>query len=832
MDELLQDFLAETGESLEVVGFELVRFEREPRNAQILANIFRLVHTIKGTCGFLTLPRLAALTHAAENLIGRLREGAPATAETITAILRTIDRIRILLDALEKSECEPEGDDTDLIADLDRLAAAALSAPAAARETPDRLGAADMSDAKAEESDASQRSIRVNVETLDALMTTVSELVLTRNQILETARQRGNAELDAPLQRLSNVTAALQDSVMKARMQPIGNAWQKLPRIVRDVAAALGKQIAFEMQGVETELDRQMLDWIRDPLTHMVRNAVDHGIESPAERIKAGKPEKGAIRLAARQESGHVVIEIADDGRGVDVAKVKAKLLAGGRFTPRQLETMSDAQLVKHIFTPGFSTAGEVTRVSGRGVGLDVVRNNIDRIGGSIEVKSVAGAGSSFIIRIPITLAIIPSLIVETDRERFAIPQFVVAELVRIGGNSGRRIEQIKDACVLRLRNKLLPVVHLRALLGAAAAIAHGAKGFVIVVQVDNRAFGVVVEGVLQTEEIVVKPMPAKLRQIKLFAGNTILGDGSVVMIIDPNGLADAAGCSISTESMEDPQAAADALAESRSRVPLLLFRAGGPQLKAVPLPLVVRLEEVDCARIERADGRCLLQYRGQLMPLLPCGHDVKPKDEGTQPLLVFSNHGRNAGLMVDEIVDIIDDRLDIDVAGEQPGLLGCGVIRGEATEIIDVDHFLKRAFGDLFRREETRIAEGRSLLLVDDSAFFRNMLTPILARTGYAVTAVEGARAALAEIEAGRAFDLIVTDLDMPEMDGFALLAALRDKPGARRVPVIALSAAASPETVARARKAHFEDCVAKFDRTRLIASLKEQSACIGEAA
>src|ERR1700676_5450618 len=477
MDDLLREFLTETGESLDTVDNQLVKFEQEPNNAKILDNIFRLVHTIKGTCGFLGLPRLEALAHAGETLMGKFRDGMPVTAEAVHLILSSIDRIKEILAGLETSEAEPEGTDQDLILKLQALAEPGIdtaSEPAppraaikpaieqgtllpqvlgrrlrpgevsldelerAFRETateiaPPPRAAPSQREAPAQgpaspkepkpgpknamaESEASDgdrvanQSIRVNVDTLERLMTMVSELVLTRNQLLEISRRNEDTEFKVPLQRLSHVTAELQEGVMKTRMQPIGNAWQKLPRIVRDLSRELGKQIELEMHGADTELDRQVLDLIKDPLTHMVRNSADHGLETRAGRLAAGKPAQGTIRLSAYHEGGHIIICIADNGRGLNTEKIKAKAIANGLVAETELEKMTEAQIHKFIFAPGFSTASQVTTVSGRGVGMDVVRNNIDQIGGTIDVTSVAGEGSSVTIKIPLTLAIVSAL--------------------------------------------------------------------------------------------------------------------------------------------------------------------------------------------------------------------------------------------------------------------------------------------------------------------------------------------------------------------------------------------------------------------------------------
>ncbi|HWF96907.1 MAG TPA: hybrid sensor histidine kinase/response regulator [Xanthobacteraceae bacterium] len=878
MDELLRDFLTETNESIDVVDVELVRFEHDPNNAKILDNIFRLVHTIKGTCGFLGLPRLEALTHAAEALMGNFRDGASVTSDAVTLILATIDRIKMLLDRLERNQAEEPGDDRDLIIQLSRLATAAhggaseAAAPAVAtltRQTPadpvrsdrglrDELAsvlaaAADApksitpagvgegrdEDAGSRDDDRSNdkiatKSIRVHVDTLEHLMTMVSELVLTRNQLLEIVRRHEDSEFKVPLQRLSNVTAELQEGVMKTRMQQIGVAWQKLPRIVRDLSTELGKAIELELHGAETELDRQVLELIKDPLIHMVRNSADHGLEMPAVRRAAGKPEKGTIRLSARHEGGHIVIEISDDGAGLSTERIKAAAITRGLATEAQIEKMSEAQIQCFIFAPGFSTAQKVTSVSGRGVGMDVVRANIDAIGGTIDVKSVLGQGTRFGIKIPLTLAIVSALIVESAGDRFAIPQLAVVELVRVRNNSEHRIEHIKDAAVLRLRNKLLPLVHLKVLLKIdEGADCLAENGFIVVTQVGSQTFGIVVDAVFHTEEIVVKPMSSKLRHIPMFAGNTILGDGSVIMIIEPNGIAQ----SIGNVAIDRDGAAAEQEADRQDTdsgiESMLVFRAGSPQPRAVLLSLVTRLEEVDVRKIESANGRSLVQYRGQLMPLIPVNDDVRIKSTGKQPLLVFSDEGRSMALVVDEIVDIVEQRFDIELLSQRPGVLGSALVRGQATEVIDIGHYLPLAFDDWQDWRERRASTARHrVLLIDDSAFFRNMLAPLLNAAGYAVSSAASAPEALIMLRAGARVDIVITDIDMPGMDGFELTSAVRRDPRTALIPVIGLSSLVSPESVERGRQVGLHDYVAKFDRQGLIAALKEQTADMNRAA
>jgi two-component system, chemotaxis family, sensor kinase CheA len=909
MDDLLREFLTECTESLDTVDNQLVRFEQDPNNAKILDNIFRLVHTIKGTCGFLGLPRLEALAHAGETLMGKFRDGMPVKAEAVTLILSSIDRIKEILAGLEATEAEPEGDDRDLIDQLEAMvergmaamaaaaaeempevaappvqpamsegtlvvqtlerplrpgevsldelerafretapevvvpapvakpaapavAAVAAAEPAEVAKKPARKAAAAEGDVPEGDKIANQ-SIRVNVDTLEHLMTMVSELVLTRNQLLEISRRNEDTEFKVPLQRLSNVTAELQEGVMKTRMQPIGNAWQKLPRIVRDLSGELGKQIELEMHGADTELDRQVLDLIKDPLTHMVRNSADHGLETTAERVAAGKGEQGTIRLSAYHEGGHIIICIADNGRGLNTERIKAKAVQNGLVTEAELEKMTEAQIHKFIFAPGFSTAAAITSVSGRGVGMDVVRTNIDQIGGTIDIKSVAGEGASVTIKIPLTLAIVSALIVEAGGDRFAIPQLAVVELVRARANSEHRIERIKDTAVLRLRNKLLPLIHLKKLLKIDdGATSDPENGFIVVTQVGSQTFGIVVDGVFHTEEIVVKPMSTKLRHIDMFSGNTILGDGAVIMIIDPNGIAKALGASgSSAHDMADDSASAHA-SSGEQLTSLLVFRAGSSQPKAVPLGLVTRLEEIATDKIELSNGRYMVQYREQLMPLVQMA-GVNVQTQGAQPILVFADDGRSMGLVVDEIIDIVEERLNIEVAGSQEGILGSAVIKGQATEVIDVGHFLPMAFADWFSRKEMRpSASSQSVLLVDDSAFFRNMLAPVLKAAGYKVRTAPNAQEGLAVLRSGQAFDVVLTDIEMPEMNGFEFAESIRSDNNLTGLPIIALSAMVSPAAIERGRQAGFHDYVAKFDRPGLIAALKEQTAELRRAA
>jgi two-component system chemotaxis sensor kinase CheA len=459
MDDLIADFLTETHEGLAALDVALVRLEKAPDDAPTVSEIFRVIHTIKGTCGFLGLSRLEKVAHAGENVLGRYRDGTlKVTPDGITLILRALDRIKAIIAGLEQTGTEPAGDDTALIAALDGAAEGGVDTPPAAETTAEQPTEQPVQEAGGI---AAPQSIRVSVEVLEDLMTLVSELVLTRNQLMQVARARSDQAFSVPLQRLSHITSDLQDGVMKTRMQPIGNAWAKLPRLVRDLAREVSKKIELEMRGESTELDRQVLELIKDPLTHMVRNSADHGLESPEERRRAGKSETGRIMLNAYHEGGHILIEIADDGKGLNTARIREKAVAQGLATEAEVAAMPDAEVHRFIFHAGFSTAAAVTAVSGRGVGMDVVKTNVERIGGTIDVASTTGRGTAFTIKIPLTLAIVSALVVQVAGERFAIPQIGVLEMVRVGGSSGARIERIKDAPVLRLRDRLLPLVGL-----------------------------------------------------------------------------------------------------------------------------------------------------------------------------------------------------------------------------------------------------------------------------------------------------------------------------------------------------------------------------------
>jgi two-component system chemotaxis sensor kinase CheA len=703
MDEVLREFLTESNENLVRLEQDIVELERSPGNSATLNSIFRTVHTIKGTCGFLGLERLERVAHSGESVLVLVRDGKlDASPELMSVVLAAVDVFKDILTGIERTGEEPVGDDSALIERLDAWAEGNGEAPqpnAAPSVASAPVASAPVAPAPESRPAANEpvdATLRVNVHLLDRLMNLVGELVLSRNQLIQLSAADENSPYLAPVQRLNRVATDLQEAVMKTRMQPIGNAWGKLPRMVRDLAHETGKSIELELSGAETELDRQILQAIQDPLTHMVRNSADHGVESPAVRRAAGKPETGRVRLNAYHEGGHVIIEVTDDGAGLDTVKIRAKAVERGMLTREAATALNEAQALRLIFEPGFSTADRVTNVSGRGVGMDVVRNNIERIGGVVDVSSRVGVGTTVRVRIPLTLAIISGLIVGCSTEWFAIPQIGIVELVRVTDDTSRAIERVHGAQFLRLRDSLLPLVHLDALLDLPNR--QERHDYVIVVcQVGDTRFGLVVSEVLDTQEIVVKPVGRMVKHLETYAGCTILGDGRVIMILDAAGLAAKAcisGADGDAATRANTVVAVNAVGEA-DRQTLLLLDAGLPALQGVPLSLVARLEEIPASRFERADGRWLVQYRDSLLTIIPArdGLDVTAKDP--RPVVVFSDGRRAMGLAVEEIRDIVEDNVVIEARGGRLGVLGVAVVAGRATELLDTSYFLRQAHPD-----------------------------------------------------------------------------------------------------------------------------------------
>ncbi len=698
MDELTREFLIESQEGLDRMERCLTDLEERPDDAALIADVFRSVHTIKGTTGFLGFKRLEKLAHAGENLLGLLRDGKLAANEPIiTGLLQLLDGLRSILKTIEADGNEGEGSDAEIIVNLEELQSPALAetarqsahvhsgsakvhashkpsapatpseiepAPVAAEPSPTALVASSPVDASVAEAtrartgpstSAAESTLRVDVTLLNRMMNLVGELVLTRNQVLQATS--ADPKMTMLSRRLDMVTADLRESVMKARMQPVSNVFSKMPRMVRDLAQSLDRRVRLQMEGQETELDKSLLEAIKDPLTHAVRNSLDHGIEPPSVREAAGKDPEGTLRLRAMQEGSHVIIEVADDGAGIAVDRVREKAIERGLISAERATLLSERELLQLIFLPGFSTAKTVTNVSGRGVGMDVVRTNVEKIGGKVEIDSRAGKGTTLRLRIPLTLAIIPALIVRSVRQSFALPQGALSELVHVPvEQAATMIEWIEDAPLYRLRGKLLPLVFLDRLLmpSTAGAGSRAQDSFIAVLDADGRRFGLVVDGLADPEEIVVKPLSSALKGIGLYSGATVLGNGDLALILDPGSIALKADVMMSGEE-EAAHAASEGATDGTNGSEFLLVEAAGRKA-AVALADVLRIEQIPVKRIEYVGMRPVINFDGQLLPVDDTAGvlaAVQGDPEAPLVVVVCRDGNRHVGIAVSHVLDV-----------------------------------------------------------------------------------------------------------------------------------------------------------------------------------
>ncbi|MGC9158941.1 MAG: chemotaxis protein CheW [Terracidiphilus sp.] len=767
MDDLTREFLIESQEGLDRMERCLTDLEERPRDASLIGEIFRSVHTIKGTTGFLGFKRLEKLAHSGENLLGLLREGKlTADRPIITGLLQLLDGLRSILKTIESQDSEGEGGDAVLIGLLEELqlpakAEAQVAAhanpnarrastppvPAPPAETgkvaahsareavpsdpvapppaapPPALApaaesaptAADkpLSEPEAEaarprtQGSAAESTLRVDVAVLNRMMNLVGELVLTRNQVLQATSADPNMTMLS--RRLDMVTADLRESVMKARMQPVSNIFGKMPRIVRDVSQALGRRVRLQVEGQETELDKSLLEAIKDPLTHAVRNSLDHGIEPPEVRQAAGKNPEGTLKLRAAQEGSHVLIEIADDGAGIAVDKVRQKAIERGLITAERAAQMVDRELLQMIFLPGFSTAEKVTNISGRGVGMDVVRTNVEKIGGKVEIDSRAGKGTILRMRIPLTLAIIPALIVRSANQSFALPQGALSELVHIpASQTATAIEWIENAPLYRLRGKLLPLVFLDRLLmpGAEHKLAADQDHFIAVLDADGRLFGLVVDGLADPEEIVVKPLSAVLKDIGLFSGATVLGNADLALILDPGSIAMKAGVTLREES-EEQAALSEADLEAAKGIEYLLVEVA-ERRAAVPLGDVLRIEQLPVSRIEYVGYRPVLNFEGQLLPVEDSGGLLGASTDNPdgQIIVVVCREGnRHVGIAVSHVLDVAAGG-DLFEAGSNQRTGGVTLLQSRVTGVVELGGVAPLPAAELATEEWNQVGE------------------------------------------------------------------------------------------------------------------------------
>jgi two-component system chemotaxis sensor kinase CheA len=667
VDDLTLEFLIESHAGLDQMERCLTELEERPADAELLANIFRSVHTIKGTTGFLGYARLESLSHAGENLLGLLRDGKlVANAEIISVLLDLLDGLRAILQSIETDDNEGQGSDEAMVERL--VALAQVGAEPQAVPKSERIVAelealsghkplpeAEVHAGSSAQPNAADSTLRVDIGLLNRMMNLVGELVLTRNQILQA--NSTDAEFSPLARRLDMVTADLREAVMKARMQPVSHVFSKFPRLVRDLGQQLDKRVRLRMEGQETELDKSLLEAIKDPLTHSVRNAIDHGIEAPEQRGAAGKDPEGQLTLSARQQGSHVIVEVTDDGGGIRVERIRDKAIERRLITPQKAAQLSDRELLQLIFLPGFSTAEKVTNVSGRGVGMDVVRTNVERIGGKVEIDSRPGTGTTLRLSIPLTLAIIPALIVRSRGQDFALPQTALVELVYLTPDEGKtQIEWLENAPLYRLRGKLLPLIFLNELLGLNPLLDPQQDGemsagcYIAMLNADGRRYGLVMDGLADPEEIVVKPLSAALKRIGLFSGATVMGNGEMALILDPGAIAGRVGIGLSADDLDRPTAEPTAASESE----FLLVETGQDQ-QALPLNDVLRIERIPRTRIEWLGEMPVLRFDGTLLPLEDRARLlVRAELSDAEITVVVCRDGeRHVGVTVSHVLDV-----------------------------------------------------------------------------------------------------------------------------------------------------------------------------------
>lgn len=870
----INEFLLESNESISFVSNSLTNLEKNPNDYELINSIYRAFHTLKGASRFLKFSKLEEITHHLENLLDMLREKKISVSSNIIDVL--LLGVDVIQDHLKKIESTGLQSDIDSEPLKNKIAAVmggtTLNSESAHRSTQnmtnlqelgaketnskdvatnaadDKLASSAIASTPAmspsgqiptltEEAAAAVKSVtdtvvRVNVNLLDKIMNVVGELVLTRNQILQFANSMEGSELHKLAAQLNVITTELQSDIMTTRMQPIGNILSRFERIVRDMARDLGKNITLKIEGKDTELDRTLLEAIKDPLTHLVRNAVDHGMETLEERKKSGKKIEGTITIKSYHEAGQVTIEISDDGKGINRERIKAKAIEKGILTQDRVKGMSDRDILGIIFLPGFSTAAQVTNISGRGVGMDVVKTNIEKIGGQVDIVSIEGQGTTFKMKIPLTLAIIPALLVYEKSESFAIPQINLVELVRLEGEKLSTIEKINDAEFFRLRGKLIPLLRLSNIINNRSDThAKNEEAVnIIVLNAEGRIYGLIVDAIHDTQEIVVKPLSKHLKAIGIYSGATILGDGHVALILDVNGLAGQFQIdSHDKESIDNNKKVGNDV-DSQD---VLIFKTNSKGIYAVPSSVVNRLEKFPKDQIEYTGEQAVIKYREKPMPLVHVDRVfdsslTKNLDfEDVVNVFVCSLGGQYIGFVVKDIIDITNAILEINpTSTEQKGVLGSIFVNGKTVTMIDVYSFielsprkkLKDKIASAFKSKEKPV-----VLIAEDTAIFRKMVRSIFEELGFEILmALDGAEAVKILAEKYKEIDLIVSDIEMPNMTGYEFAKAVRENTNWKHLPMIALTTRYSPDDIQKGKVAGFTEYLEKFKKDEIITTVK----------
>lgn len=845
--EIIEQFVIEANEHLENIEQQLLEVESQGANAdtELLNTIFRGIHSIKGTAGFLGFESINNLAHSLENVLNLLREKTlTADSELIDVLLRSSDVLCRLIADVDQSDSI---DVSKQVAELDSIHAAALNKPDAGLqpESPktcpaNEPGGVDDPQSRPPEtrSNPADSTIRVPVEMLDHLMNLAGELVVSRNELLQTVPAIENQDVKHVVGRVDQVTAEIQDAVMQTRLQPIGTVFDKFTRVVRDLSKALGKSCRLEIEGRDVEVDKSIIEAISDPLTHLIRNSIDHGIESPDVRKQRGKSETGTISLRAFHEAGNVKIEVSDDGGGIDPEKIRGKAVAQGILTEEESRELGRNELLEHVFHPGFSTAESVTEVSGRGVGMDVVRTNIEKMGGLIEIDSTPLQATTLTITLPLTLAIIPCMIVRCGEDNYAVPQINIAELVRLGADDVReRVVRIKSSPALKLRDELLPLVDLRQLFGVDGSISEHdycdvnsrhcfQRGVqhVVVVDVGQKRYGLIVDGVVNSEEIVIKPLGEKLRGIPCYAGATILGNGRVALIADVAGIASHVRLRFSLDSGTTDSVNNRQSVDNRNS--LLLFNNHSDELFALPMNRILRLECVANNEVFQMGDKEFIRYQGKNVRVIRLEEHIQcqPPEEttGETNLALFQHQGTVYGLATPQLRDILDVEGPVDDATlREKGVAGLVSIDDVPTRLI-----LPQELVDDSATESSptvRPPKKRSrILLADDSNFFRRQVKDFLTTQGYEVVDATNGRDAWETLSEDDDFDLVITDIEMPEMNGFELCRSIKSSALAA-IPVIALTSLCDDEFMRRCQQSGIDEYQIKLDRHDLLHSVRQ---------
>jgi two-component system chemotaxis sensor kinase CheA len=918
--ELLQVFLEEAREHLDGIEGDLLALESAATlDVNLVNKIFRAAHSVKGGAGFFGLDAIKTLSHSMENVLGLMQKGRLAPTRDVTSVLlKSADRLVNLISCPTSIE---SADTRELSEELEKIVECVLNdennlnssdgvlstdiangqtafgeqtddsisehfpnsttpketngslphenSAKLANHTPDAT-TANAPASRAIQNVATETSIRVHVGILDRLMTLAGELVLTRNQLLQ-SHETNNASNAEATQRIDHITTELQDAIMSTRMQSIGIVFQKFRRVVRDLASHLGKEVDLVLEGEDVELDRSIIEAVGDPLTHLVRNALDHGLERPNQRIAMHKPRIGTLRLSAFHKAGQVIIEIADDGAGIDPQRIRAKAIEKGICSVEQLANMTEAAIIKLIFRPGFSTATEVTEVSGRGVGMDVVHSNLSRLGGVVDVQSTVGSGTIMRIKLPLTLAIIPCLLVTEEGESFAIPQANLVELHRLPAREVKnQIQKFGDVLVLRLRGDLIPLVRLRDALAMPTrtfTVEPGIRiddfrktGFdrrqdsshdepyrrtnddrrlsalsavnIAIVASGEFRYGIMVESLQDSLEIVVKPLGRHLRNCDSYAGATILGDGRLALILDVVSIARRLQSADTGDALDSARHAAQKANESKEKITVLLVENSGQEQLAIPLGLIERIEHISISEIQTVGGKRTLTYRNKSLPLLSVEDVVAVAPCRMKPglyAIIYRSHHREVGLVVSDLIDIVDSDAEVDeLTHRQNGVFGSFLIDRTVTLLLDIHSIARQKLGTLEQTESSASHKKQTVLIVEDSKFFRDRLTEFHQDAGYnVITATDGLEGLTLLNQNADRIDLVITDIEMPNLDGFGFTKKLRNDPRFSKLPVIAVTSLMGEEAELRGKQVGITEYLIKLDRERImgrVAALLEE--------